>query len=173
MVLGGGQPAVAARQVVAVSDYAGDALALAPAGGGEAMDLCTTAWSSVDRQGASSGDRSLSTGESAVGLSADCGRAERSRHSRIGNHGPSRNRRGRWPGCSPNGWNRCAFSSAITIASSRTASMPYNGWRPHRSLGLAPPKGRTAASTWTGTESIMLRRRDRLGGLLHEYERAA
>jgi putative transposase len=49
----------------------------------------------------------------------------------------------------------------------------YNGWRPHRSLGLVPPNGRTLAATWTGTQPITLKRRDRLGGLLHEYERAA
>jgi len=49
----------------------------------------------------------------------------------------------------------------------------YNGWRPHRRLGLAPPNGRTAAAPWTGTQPIPVKRRDRLGGLLHEYERAA
>jgi transposase InsO family protein len=49
----------------------------------------------------------------------------------------------------------------------------YNGWRPHRSLDLAPPNGRPAAATWTRTQPITLYRRDRLGGLLHEYERAA
>ncbi len=49
----------------------------------------------------------------------------------------------------------------------------YNGWRPHRSLDLAPPSGPRSATTWTGTQPITLKRRDRLGGLLHEYERAA
>jgi len=49
----------------------------------------------------------------------------------------------------------------------------YNGWRPHRSLDLAPPNGRTSAATWTGTALITLKRRDRLGGLLYEYEHAA
>jgi transposase InsO family protein len=49
----------------------------------------------------------------------------------------------------------------------------YNGWRPHRSLDLAPPKRRTSVVTSPGTEPIRLTRRDRLGGLLHEYERAA
>jgi transposase InsO family protein len=49
----------------------------------------------------------------------------------------------------------------------------YNAWRPHRSLDLAPPNGRTSAATGTGTQPITLKRRDRLGGLLHEYERAA
>ena len=49
----------------------------------------------------------------------------------------------------------------------------YNGWRPHRSLDLAPPNGRTSAAAWTGTQPITLKRRDRLGGLLREYEPAA
>jgi hypothetical protein len=49
----------------------------------------------------------------------------------------------------------------------------YNGWRSHRSLDLAPPNGRLSAPTWTGTHPIAVKRRDRLGGLIHEYERAA
>jgi putative transposase len=49
----------------------------------------------------------------------------------------------------------------------------YNGHRPHRSLGLEPPNGRTPTETWAGTPPITVKRRDRLGGLLHEYERAA
>jgi transposase InsO family protein len=49
----------------------------------------------------------------------------------------------------------------------------YNGWRPHRSLGLRPPNGRPPIETWTGTEPMAVKRRDRLGGLLHEYQRAA
>ena len=47
----------------------------------------------------------------------------------------------------------------------------YNCHRPHRSLDLAPPNGRPATEKWTG--SLAIRRRDRLGGLVHEYERAA
>jgi putative transposase len=49
----------------------------------------------------------------------------------------------------------------------------YNGWPPHRSLDLTPPNGRTSAEARTGTQPITLKRRDRLGGLLHEYELAA
>ena len=49
----------------------------------------------------------------------------------------------------------------------------YNGHRPHRSLDLVPPNGRAATKKWTGSQSLAIRRRDRLGGLLHEYERAA
>ena len=48
----------------------------------------------------------------------------------------------------------------------------YNGWRPHRSLDLAPPNGRPPA-TWAEAQPITVKRRDLLGGLIHEYERAA
>jgi len=48
-----------------------------------------------------------------------------------------------------------------------------NGCRPHRSLGLWPPNGRRPIEPWTGAEPIAVKRRDRLGGLLHEYLRAA
>jgi hypothetical protein len=49
----------------------------------------------------------------------------------------------------------------------------YNNYRPHRSLGLVPPNGRPAVKLETIDQPIKVRRRDRLGGLLHEYERAA
>jgi hypothetical protein len=76
MVPGGGQPTVSARQVVGVSGHAGDAPALAPLDGGEALDLCTTARASADRQEAPSAHRSLGTRKSAVGRSTHYGRAE-------------------------------------------------------------------------------------------------
>jgi transposase InsO family protein len=49
----------------------------------------------------------------------------------------------------------------------------YNAWRPHRSLALAPPNGRMPTASWMGTQPLTVKRRDHLGGLLHEYERAA
>jgi transposase InsO family protein len=49
----------------------------------------------------------------------------------------------------------------------------YNSCRPHRSLGLLPPNGRLPVKLETIGQPINVRRRDRLGGLLHEYERAA
>ena len=49
----------------------------------------------------------------------------------------------------------------------------YNGSRPHRSLDLLPPSGRLPIETWAGTKPMAVKRRDRLGGLLHEYHRAA
>ena len=49
----------------------------------------------------------------------------------------------------------------------------YNGHRPHRSLGLLPPNSRPPIETWEETQPITVKRRDRLGGLLREYERAA
>jgi hypothetical protein len=49
----------------------------------------------------------------------------------------------------------------------------YNSCRPHRNLGLVPPNGRPPVKQETIGQPIEVRRRDRLGGLLHEYERAA
>jgi transposase InsO family protein len=49
----------------------------------------------------------------------------------------------------------------------------YNSCRPHRSLGLIPPNGPPPVRTEAISQPITVRRRDRLGGLLHEYERAA
>jgi putative transposase len=46
----------------------------------------------------------------------------------------------------------------------------YNSERPHRALALLPPEPATAATTATGHQ---IKRRDRLGGLIHEYHRAA
>jgi putative transposase len=45
----------------------------------------------------------------------------------------------------------------------------YNTARPHRSLGLSPPEGLPPGSSTAGA----VIRRDRLGGLIHEYSRAA
>src|SRR5262249_1368112 len=49
----------------------------------------------------------------------------------------------------------------------------YNRHRPHRSLGLVPPNDGPSVKTGTSGQPIKVERRDRLGGLLHEYERAA
>jgi putative transposase len=49
----------------------------------------------------------------------------------------------------------------------------YNNARPHRSLGLVPPNGRPPVKPETNGHPFNVLRRDRLGGLLHEYERAA
>jgi transposase InsO family protein len=46
----------------------------------------------------------------------------------------------------------------------------YNAERPHRALGLCPPNPPGAHAGATAGE---IRRRDKLGGLLHEYYRAA
>jgi putative transposase len=46
----------------------------------------------------------------------------------------------------------------------------YNSHRPHRALLQRPPDGRT----WPSAEAdVRVLRRDRLGSLIHEYERAA
>ena len=50
----------------------------------------------------------------------------------------------------------------------------YNGHRPHRALDLAAPAGgRPALRLVTPPERGAVRRRDRLGGLIHEYSVAA
>jgi putative transposase len=46
----------------------------------------------------------------------------------------------------------------------------YNGHRPHRALHQQPPAGGTAPSA---EAIIRLLRRDRLGGLIHEYVHVA
>jgi transposase InsO family protein len=52
----------------------------------------------------------------------------------------------------------------------------YNRARPHRALDLQPPdtKARSsAAAANSPMEDLQVRRRDLLGGLIHEYELAA
>jgi putative transposase len=49
----------------------------------------------------------------------------------------------------------------------------YNGHRPHRALGLAPPEPRPPAPTHATPPAPAIRRHDHLGGLIHEYTIAA
>jgi transposase InsO family protein len=53
----------------------------------------------------------------------------------------------------------------------------YNGHRPHRSLGQWPPLAQPPPTIEGGQGEVFaldrLRRRDRLGGLIHEYDLAA
>lgn len=49
----------------------------------------------------------------------------------------------------------------------------YNEHRPHRSLGQRSPQQDTEPAPVTLVDPGRLRRRDRLGGLVHEYELAA
>jgi hypothetical protein len=49
----------------------------------------------------------------------------------------------------------------------------YNGHRPHRALSLAPPEPRRPAATVSASGDTRIVRRDRLGGVVHEYELAA
>ena len=52
----------------------------------------------------------------------------------------------------------------------------YNRGRPHRALDLKPPDASARSSAVgvdTPTEDLQVRRRDLLGGLIHEYELAA
>jgi putative transposase len=43
----------------------------------------------------------------------------------------------------------------------------YNRHRPHRALSLAPPEGRRPATSVSADGRVL--RRDRLGGVVHEY----
>jgi putative transposase len=47
----------------------------------------------------------------------------------------------------------------------------YNTHRPHRTLGQRPPDGRSHITP--ASDNIRVLRRDRLGGLLHEYSQVA
>jgi transposase InsO family protein len=55
----------------------------------------------------------------------------------------------------------------------RTYVDHYNRERPHRALGLVAPLPPRDPIPVADASPAHLRRRDRLGGLLHEYERAA
>lgn len=56
----------------------------------------------------------------------------------------------------------------------RTFADHYNTHRPHRALGLTPPQKDRPPLQLAATDSEKhLRRRDRLGGLIHEYSVAA
>jgi putative transposase len=49
----------------------------------------------------------------------------------------------------------------------------YNSHRPHRGLGLVPPHPRPALRLAAPADPLRVHRRDRLGGLIHEYRVAA
>jgi putative transposase len=49
----------------------------------------------------------------------------------------------------------------------------YNQHRPHRARNLRPPDGDTIAAPVTALATARIRRREVLGGLIHEYGRAA
>jgi len=49
----------------------------------------------------------------------------------------------------------------------------YNGHRPHRALSLAPPQASRPAQRLATSAIPTVVRRDRLGGLIHEYNIAA
>jgi putative transposase len=49
----------------------------------------------------------------------------------------------------------------------------YNGHRPHRALSLTPPEASRPTPTASASSDARILRRDRLGGVVHEYVRAA
>jgi len=55
----------------------------------------------------------------------------------------------------------------------RTYVEHYNGHRPHRDLGLVPPQPRPLLRLAAPEQPGRVRRRDLLGGLIHEYSAAA
>jgi transposase InsO family protein len=57
------------------------------------------------------------------------------------------------------------------VAALRAYEHHYNSHRPHRALGQAAPLRLLPQPTTNGTNSV--RRRNRLGGLLHEYQQVA
>jgi hypothetical protein len=71
---------------------------------------------------------------------------------------------------------RLKTSAAQGVLFGRNADMThdspahYNRERPHRGLALLSPEAAHAVPPPTGGE---VKRRDRLGGLIHEYHRAA
>jgi hypothetical protein len=58
-------------------------------------------------------------------------------------------------------------------ASASTYIDHYNRERPHRARGLIAPHPPDKPMAVADTGPVQVRRKDRLGGLLHEYERAA
>ena len=49
----------------------------------------------------------------------------------------------------------------------------YNSHRPHRSLNLRPPEASAHTLGIVSPPAAAIERRDRLGGLIHEYNLAA
>src|SRR5205823_10968233 len=66
-VLGSGEPDVAEGQLVVVSRHGGHASALAPASGGESLDVHAPRRSSADQSGRSGIDREVGTRKSTMG----------------------------------------------------------------------------------------------------------
>jgi putative transposase len=55
----------------------------------------------------------------------------------------------------------------------RTYAEHYNRGRPHRALGLASPLAEASITVPVPVSPLDVRRRDLLGGLIHEYHAAA
>jgi hypothetical protein len=87
-----------------------------------------------------------------------------------------RTRGATWPG----GQGAPSFGRGGAFASDRVALERalhtyvdhYNSHRPHRGLGLVPPQPRPAPRLAAPADPLRIHRRDRLGGLIHEYSAA-
>jgi putative transposase len=55
----------------------------------------------------------------------------------------------------------------------RVFAQHYNTHRPHRSLNLGPPEPSARQTHAVPRPTAAIERRDRLGGLIHEYSHAA
>jgi transposase InsO family protein len=55
----------------------------------------------------------------------------------------------------------------------RVYTKHYNEHRPHRALQLTPPSGGNSVAVDHTSDTPPIRRHDLLGGLIHEYQRAA
>jgi hypothetical protein len=62
---------------------------------------------------------------------------------------------------------------ANRLISSAFLQFAIHRHRPHRALSLAPPEPRRPATTMSPSGDARVLRRDRLGGVVHEYELAA
>jgi hypothetical protein len=65
------------------------------------------------------------------------------------------------------------LASPARRARRSTSPRSYNTHRPHRALGLRPPTPRNRLHVVGANPRDQIRRRDRLGGLIHECARAA
>jgi hypothetical protein len=66
-----------------------------------------------------------------------------------------------------------SFSDADISNELRVYTRHYNEHRPHRALQLAPPDGVNSTADVNRCATAPVRRREILGGLIHEYRRAA
>jgi len=75
--------------------------------------------------------------------------------------------------CAGNAWTILIAGRRQLLHVLRICVEHYNRHRPHRNLGLWRPSNQGAMTRQSRLTAGQLHRRDVLGGLIHEYERAA